>query len=193
MNINYISMLKLHNLLKAYQQEYACLIPPKDLLTLSQWTEFRECVKLNLKNYIFIFTKSLKGKLAFPSIMNESSKQLYLHMYLQQESQMLCITLQLLQTLEILFIIISKIWSLLEPSVDLTVLIIKDIYSHIKSLFFLGLPWRSRLCSQYRGPGLIPDQVAGSHILYLGVCVMQVKILHATIKTWHTQINESLF
>ena len=40
--------------------------------------------------------------------MNESSKQLYLHMYLQQESQILCITLQLLQTREILCLLLFQ-------------------------------------------------------------------------------------
>lgn len=167
MDINYISMLKFHNLLKDYQQEYACLIPPKDFLTLSQWIQFRECVKLNLKNYIFIFTKSPKWKLVFPSIMNESSKQLYLHVYLQQESQILCITLQLLQTLEILCLLLFQKFDIRAASRSYCINNKGHIFPYQKFIFLgtsLKVQWL-RLCSQYRCPSLIPDQVAGSHIL----------------------------
>ena len=40
--------------------------------------------------------------------------------------------------------------------------------------------------------GLIPGQRTGSHTLQLRVCVLQLKILRATVKTQRSQINQSI-
>ena len=48
-----------------------------------------------------------------------------------------------------------------------------------------------RLCApNARGPGLIPGQGTRSHMPQLRVCMMQLKILLAITKTWHSQINK---
>lgn len=71
----------------------------------------------------------------------------------------------------------------------------KELVFPYQKFVFLGtslqVQWL-RLCSQYRGPQF--DPCSGSWIPHaVIVCVMQLKILHATIKTRHTQINKSLF
>ena len=42
------------------------------------------------------------------------------------------------------------------------------------------------------GPGSISGQGAIFHMLKLRVCMLQVKILHAPTKIWHSQINNFL-
>ena len=42
------------------------------------------------------------------------------------------------------------------------------------------------------GLGLIPGQRTGSHMLQLRVCILQLKILCAAVKTQHSQINQSI-
>ena len=42
-------------------------------------------------------------------------------------------------------------------------------------------------------PGSIPGQGTRSHMLQLRVCVPQIKMLRATAKTWHSQINKNKY
>ena len=47
-----------------------------------------------------------------------------------------------------------------------------------------------RLQAPYAGgPGLMPGQGTGSHMLRLRVCMLQLTIMHAATKTCHSQIN----
>ena len=71
------------------------------------------------------------------------------------------------------------------------------------TLSFFYQPWLSRsslgtsLVVQWvrlRAPnagglGVIPGQGTRSHVLQLGVCILQVKMLHAATKTWNSSIN----
>ena len=58
------------------------------------------------------------------------------------------------------------------------------IYSHrVVGWDSPGGPEAKTLCSQFRGPGSIPGQGTRSHR-------PKLKILHATTRTWHSQINK---
>ena len=59
----------------------------------------------------------------------------------------------------------------------------EDLFSSSVGWDSPGGPVAKILCSQCRGPGSIPGQGTRSH-------VPQLKILHATTKTWHSQINK---
>ena len=55
---------------------------------------------------------------------------------------------------------------------------------------FPGGPEAKTTCFQRRGQGSIPGQGTRSHKLQLRVCLLKLKILPATTKTWHIQINK---
>ena len=47
--------------------------------------------------------------------------------------------------------------------------------------------------SNARDPGLIPGQGTRSHTPKLRVHMLELKIPRATVKTWRSQINKSIF
>ena len=56
-----------------------------------------------------------------------------------------------------------------------------------------GIPWCLVVRTQRmqcQGPGLIPGQGTRSHMLQLRVHMPQLKILHATSKIHHSQVNK---
>ena len=53
----------------------------------------------------------------------------------------------------------------------------------------LVVQWLRLLAPSTGSLGWITDQGAGSHVLQLRVCMMLLKILHATTKTQNNQIN----
>ena len=55
---------------------------------------------------------------------------------------------------------------------------------------FPGDPVAKTRRSQCRGPGLIPTQGTRYHMPQLRVCMLQLKLLYAAVKTWHSQIKK---
>ena len=58
-----------------------------------------------------------------------------------------------------------------------------------KNQDFPGGPMAQFLCSQCRGPSSIPGLGTRSCMLQLRGHMLELKILLATVKTWHSQIN----